>query len=239
MQLSFIFISNKNGNAGLFVSPPRISAGFNSLSPQGYEALRIEVEKLTNQRIHIFGASGSGTTTIAKNISEKFGYEHFDTDNYYWYPTEMPFTEARPVDERLQLMKTDLENHDKWILSGSLDGWGDPLIPLFELVIFVYVPQSVRIERLRERELKRYGKEALSGGSRYESAKEFIEWAAGYDSGLLPGRSLLRHEKWIAGLECEVIKIINISLSESINLVINSIIDWENPHVKTKPFQRT
>ena len=167
---------------------------------------------MTKQRIHIFGASGSGTTTIAKNICERFDYQHFDTDNYYWYPTEVPFTEARPINERLQLLNADLKNHGKWILSGSLDGWGDPLIPLFELVIFVYVPQDIRIERLKEREFKRYGKEVFPGGNKYEATKEFIEWAAGYDSGLLSGRNLPSHEKWIANLECDFMKIITIMM---------------------------
>ena len=107
------------------------------------------------QKIHIFGASGSGTTTIAKVVSDKLGYKHFDTDSYYWYATDIPFTEVRPVEERLQLMNADLLNQDKWILSGSLDGWGNPLVPLFELVVFVYVPQDVRVERLRIREKER------------------------------------------------------------------------------------
>jgi len=174
-------------------------------------------------RIHIFGASGSGTTTIGKAVSERLGYKHFDTDNYYWYPTKMPFTESRPIEERLQLMNADLANQEKWVLSGSLDGWGNPLIPLFELVVFVYVPQDIRIERLKKRELERYGKDVLPGGARHESTKEFIEWAAGYDSGQLTGRSLPRHEKWLAGLECEVIRIINHSLEDSINRVINAL----------------
>jgi len=34
--------------------------------------------------IHIFGASGSGTTTLAKKISEELGHRMMDTDDYYW-----------------------------------------------------------------------------------------------------------------------------------------------------------
>lgn len=33
-------------------------------------------------RIHILGASGSGTTTLGKALSDKLRYKHFDTDNY-------------------------------------------------------------------------------------------------------------------------------------------------------------
>jgi len=175
------------------------------------------------KKIHIFGASGSGTTTIAKIISEKLGYKHFDTDNYYWYPTDIPFTKDRPIEERLQLMNADLASEDKWVLSGSLDGWGDPLVPLFELVVFVYVPQDIRIERLKKREIERYGNDVSPGGNRYESTKEFIKWAAGYDSGLLTGRNLPRHEKWLERLDCEVVKVVNHSLDASVEVVMDAI----------------
>jgi adenylate kinase family enzyme len=175
------------------------------------------------KRIHIFGASGSGTTTIAEAVSEKLGYEHFDTDRYYWFPTEVPFTEARHVEERLRLMTADLAGRDKWVLSGSLDGWGNPLIPLFELVVFVYVPRNERLERIKKRERKRYGGAVLPGGARFEATKEFIEWAGEYESGSRTGRNLPRHEKWIAGLPCPVVRITNQFFDESVDTVIAAV----------------
>ena len=174
-------------------------------------------------RIHIFGASGSGTTSIANAVCEKLGYKHFDTDNYYWLKTKIPFTEVRHTEERLEMMSKDLSNNGKWVLSGSLDGWGNPLVPLFQLVVFVYVSTDIRIERIKKREQNRYGKDVLPGGSRYQSTKEFIDWAAGYDSGLLTGRSLPRHNKWLASLECKVIRIVNDTFEDSVNTVLEAI----------------
>jgi len=46
-------------------------------------------------------------------------------------------------------MQADLSSVGNWVLSGSLNGWGDPLISFFELVVFVYVPQEERIKRLK------------------------------------------------------------------------------------------
>jgi Adenylate kinase and related kinases len=80
------------------------------------------------QKIHIFGASGSGTTTIAKNVCSKLDYTHFDSDNYFWENTIEPFTVERNRNECLQLMEDDLLNRDKWILSGSLSGWGNKTV---------------------------------------------------------------------------------------------------------------
>lgn len=54
------------------------------------------------KHIHILGASGSGTTTLAKVLSDELGYAHFDSDDYFWIPTEPPFTTKRPLDERVE-----------------------------------------------------------------------------------------------------------------------------------------
>lgn len=175
------------------------------------------------QHIHIFGASGSGTTTIAKAVCNQLGCKHFDSDDYYWLQSREPFTVKRPQDECLEMMRKDLGNDEQWILSGSIANWGNSLIPFFDLVVFAYVPQDVRIERLRKREYERYGDSMLSGGRRYEATEEFLKWAQSYDSGTMGGRSLQKHELWLDEVKCPILKIINNDLENSVNLVINTI----------------
>ena len=175
------------------------------------------------KRIHIFGASGSGTSSIAKAVCERIGYTHFDTDNYYWVPTDEPFTVAKPETERVAMMNRDLGECEKWVNSGSLIRWGNELIPLFDLVVFVYVPSDVRVERLKNREYERYGDAVLPGGRRYESTLEFIDWAASYDAGNMTGRNLANHEKWLENITCDVLKIENIIFKDSVNAVIDAI----------------
>ncbi len=102
--------------------------------------------------IHIFGASGSGTTTLGKKICEELGYTQMDTDDYFWMPTEPKFTHKRPIKERVELMKNDIDKSDNVVISGSLTDWGNELIPYFTLAIRIEMKQSVRIERLKKRE---------------------------------------------------------------------------------------
>lgn len=175
------------------------------------------------KHIHILGASGSGTTTIGKIVAERFGYAHFDSDNFYWQPTDNPFTVRRELNECLTLLRDNINQHNKWILSGSVMDWGNELIPQFDLVVFVYLPTDVRIERLKKREYERYGDEMLPGRNKYEKVKEFIEWAASYDTGTDYGRNLIRHEEWLKRVECTLIRIGNDNLDDSINNVINAI----------------
>jgi adenylate kinase family enzyme len=159
-------------------------------------------------RIHVLGASGSGTTTLGRVLAGALAVPHHDTDDYFWLPTDPPFAEARPAGERLALMGALFVPRPAWVLSGSLVGWGDELIPFFDLVVFLRTATRDRIERLRRREATRYGVEATApGGPNHERTAAFLEWAAGYDDGDLAGRSLRRHEAWLAALPCPVLRL--------------------------------
>jgi len=156
-------------------------------------------------RLHILGASGSGTTTLGRALAERLPCLHFDTDDYFWVPTDPPFTHQRERTERQQLLMDDLTTHDAWVVSGSLCGWGDVAIPLFELVVFLWIPQDRRMARLRQREHERFGERILPGGDMYKKSQQFLVWAASYDEGGLDIRSRRLHEKWLGTLLCPIL----------------------------------
>jgi hypothetical protein len=99
----------------------------------------------------------------------------------------------------------DLIAQDAWVLSGSLCGWGDVAIPLFELVVFLSIPSEVRMARLQRREHARFGERILPGGDMYESSQAFLAWAASYDEGGLDMRSRQRHDQWFRTLPCPML----------------------------------
>src|SRR5262249_28194663 len=129
-------------------------------------------------RIHILGASGSGTTTLGQALAARLQCPHFDTDDYFWVPTDPPYTQRRERTERAQFLMDYMIAHDAWVVSGSLCGWGDVAIPLFELVVFLWIPQEVRMARLHRREYARFGERILPGGDMYEVSQAFLAWAA-------------------------------------------------------------
>ena len=155
--------------------------------------------------IHIFGASGSGTSTLGRALAEKTGFRFMDTDDYYWLPAEPMYTLKRPIPERLALMVRDLDECSDAVLSGSLAGWGDPLIPRFTLAVRLVTPTPVRMERLKQREYARYGRRILPGGDLFEQSQAFLAWAAQYDDGLPPLRSRALHDLWQQKLSCPLL----------------------------------
>lgn len=152
--------------------------------------------------IHIYGASGSGTSTLGRALAQRLGYRWMDTDDYYWLPTEPPFTTKRPAQERLTLMRADCERLGDVVITGSLVDWGDPLMPLFTLAIRLETPTDVRLSRIRKRERERFGARLDPGGDMHEGHKAFLAWSAGYDTGGLNMRSRVKHDQWEKGLTC-------------------------------------
>lgn len=155
-------------------------------------------------KIHIIGASGSGTSTLGKALAEVLPHKSLDTDDYYWISK---FTEQRPVPERIEMLKKDLSHSEQWILSGATVGWGNCFATYFDLVIFLWIPPEVRLERLQKREIERYGEEVLPGGENYQQSQTFLKWAALYDHAGLEVRSKALHEQWMDELSCPILRI--------------------------------
>lgn len=155
--------------------------------------------------IHIFGASGSGTTTLGKKICEELGYKLIDTDDYFWMPTDPKFTIKRPRKERIELITRDINIFENVVISGSLVDWGDVLIPYFTLAIRIEIEQGIRIARLVQREKERYGPRIAPDGDMYQQHLAFIEWAKSYDTGGMNMRSKAKHDEWQKLLSCELL----------------------------------
>ncbi len=157
------------------------------------------------QVIHIYGASGAGTSTIGKYISDKLGYFFMDTDDYFWELTDPPYTVKRNISDRITCMRNDLAKYDKAVISGSLVDWGDGLIPLFTLAVRVETETAVRIGRLEKRERDRFGNRIDAGEDMFERHKKFMAWATSYDDGGLDMRSRSEHDKWQTQLQCPLL----------------------------------
>ena len=149
------------------------------------------------RKVYLTGASCSGVTTLGRGLAKALDLIHVDCDDFYWLPTDPPFTDKRDAAERIQMIGGALGN-DGWVLSGSFDGWGDSLITDVDLIVMVITPTPVRMARLRNRERQRYGDRLLPGHDMHGNHKAFAEWASRYDDPNFTGRNLHRHLAWLA-----------------------------------------
>lgn len=176
-----------------------------------------------NMKIHIFGASGAGSTTQGEDLSAVLHIPYFDTDRYFWEASDPPFTVRRDAAERNELLLADLVGHDDWIIGGSLVSWGENWHSMFDLAVFLYIPHAIRMERLRQRELARYGDVIFTDPERNKQYNGFIEWAASYDTGTMR-RSLAVHRQWMEQLTCPVLVIEgDLSVDERRKLILEKV----------------
>lgn len=155
--------------------------------------------------IHIYGPSGSGTTTLGKYICSQCHYFLMDADDYFWKATNPPYTMKQDRIKRIQLMKDDIEKHENVVISGSIADWGDALIPDITLAIRLETTTAIRLKRLKQREKQEFGSRIDVGGDMYENHMNFLEWAKAYDEGGLEMRSKAKHDAWEKMLSCPII----------------------------------
>lgn len=145
--------------------------------------------------VHITGASGSGTSTVGKALAAELGGTFLEADDIFWRPSDPPFQAKRSAEERRALLLAAFSRSPVAVLSGSVSAWGVEIEDAFDFVVFLYVDTALRLERLREREFRLFGK----------ANPAFLEWAAQYDEGPPEGRSLARQRAWLSARRCPVL----------------------------------
>jgi len=158
-------------------------------------------------RIHILGASGSGTSTLGSALARRLGVIHTDADSLYWMPTNPPFTTPRAPEDRQTLLLRTLPITGSWVFSGAATKWAAPLEPYYDLVVFLRLDPAVRMDRLRRREAARYGARILPGGDMAMINAEFIAWAEAYDTAGSLRRGLVTHEAWLIDQPAPVLRL--------------------------------
>ncbi|MGI6336663.1 MAG: AAA family ATPase [Eubacteriales bacterium] len=149
--------------------------------------------------IIIFGANGSGKTTIGRELARILGFKHIDHEDYAFHKSDIPYTNPRTEDECIELMLTDIEKYGSFVLSAVTGDFGDEIVPLYDLAVYLNAPHGLRMERIKQREIDRFGDRVLEGGDMFERQQEFHSFVT--------ARNLARIEKWAETLNCPVIQI--------------------------------
>lgn len=175
---------------------------------------------MRRSRVHVLGASGSGTTTLARALADHWSAPHADADDYFWLPTVPPFREKRPERARAALMREVFAPGGAWVLSGSMLGWGEDIVRECDAVVFLTLDPVERLRRLEAREVRR-----RAGADFDEPAwQKFLEWARGYDDPEFGGRSRSVHEAWLRRLSQPVLRLDGALSKEAL---LAEVLSWE------------
>ena len=139
-------------------------------------------------RVIISGGPGSGCTSTAKILGKKLGVLVFDSDTFFFKPTNPPYQEQHSPEERRQLLSAALDQSEDWIISGSIAAW-DLDLPIIDFGVFMDTPKDERLRRLELRERERFGSRVDAGGDMHIENRDFMEWASAYEDRLGRGRN--------------------------------------------------
>jgi adenylate kinase family enzyme len=174
---------------------------------------------MRRSRIHVMGASGSGTTTLARALANHWSVPHADADDYFWVPTDPPYVEKRPEGDRVALMRELFVPREAWVLSGSMVGWGEAVVDECDAIVFLTLEPDERLRRIEAREVHR----RAGRGFDAEAWEAFLAWARGYDDPAFEGRSRAVHEAWLAERPQPVLRLDSAAGPDDL---VSAVLDW-------------
>lgn len=181
---------------------------------------------MTKRIINVFGSSGSGSTTLARNIAREYKYYHIDVDDCLWEDTDPPFSERRDDEEAKAILLKEITKAENIVISGSLVGFGDDIKKMISLFVFINLDINVRIARINKREEKRFKNRVLPGGDLYQKHLDFLEWVSNYETNPEYIRSRKQHLLWLEDVNVPVLKVTE-------ELTRNELLLLIKPFIKT------
>lgn len=165
--------------------------------------------------IAIFGPNGAGKSSIAHALAKKLACAELDVEDLYFpeqrasrqkalegesdpmvYSGVLPFSRPRTKEEVQSGIRRALAENPRFILSGVTMSWPEEILARIGIAFWVQAPLGLRLQRIGEREEKRFGARVLPGGDMYEQQKAFREMVAGRDAKAI--------EQMAARLHCPV-----------------------------------
>jgi len=128
------------------------------------------------KRILVYGVTGSGKTTMARQLSEVTGLPWHAVDDLTWEPgwVEVPFEEQK---RRIQ----DIVDQEEWILDGAYAKWIEIPLARVQLVVALDYSRGFSFRRLLGRSVMR----ALDGAPICNGNRETFRAMFSRDSILL------------------------------------------------------
>ena len=168
--------------------------------------------------IQICGLNGSGKSTLGRALAEKIGFYFIDDENLYFSrsnPNE-PYTNPKPRHEVEQLLMNEVKNHPDFVFAAVKGDYDKDIISMYDYVIMIEVPKSVRSKRVRNRSFKKFGSRMLLGGDLYNQEEAFFQMVESRQSSYV--------ENWLQTVKCPIIRVDGTKpIDENVEYIINSI----------------
>jgi adenylate kinase family enzyme len=169
--------------------------------------------------ICVCGLNGSGKTTLAEALAKELNFKHMDVENYYFTFVDNPYSSSKTREEVEQLVLEDIKQNPCFVFSAVNGNMTEEINGYYSIVIYLEVPLEIRMRRIRQRAIDKFGNRVLIGGDMYEQEEKFFAYAE--------KRTPDKIENWLKTIPCKVIRLDGTKpILESIE-AIKSLLLWE------------
>lgn len=150
--------------------------------------------------IIICGLNGAGKSTLGMALADRLNYRFIDNEDLYFPKTDPDYMYAaeRTREEVEELLLSEIRAHENFVFT-SVKGNYEKALPFFNLAVLVSVPREIRLRRVKERSIKKFGERVLPGGDLYERERSFFE--------LVSSRTENTVEEWLRTFGGRVIRV--------------------------------
>lgn len=128
--------------------------------------------------IIVCGLNGSGKSTLGKALAERLGFCFLDIEDFYFPKTDSDYLYASPRTRKEveMLLLRELKTQEDFVLSSVKGGYGEAVDSFFRNAVLLDVPKEMRLQRVRNRSLEKFGSRMLPGGDLYEQEERFFDF---------------------------------------------------------------
>lgn len=149
--------------------------------------------------ICVCGLNGSGKTTFAEALAKELNVKHMDIEQYYFTSADNPYASSRTREEVERLLLEDMNQNPDFVFSAVNGNMNSEINEKYSLVVYLDAPLDIRMKRIKQRAVEKFGDRVLFGGDMYEQEEKFFAFAQ--------KRTPDKIEDWLNTVSCKVIRL--------------------------------
>ena len=124
--------------------------------------------------ICVCGLNGSGKTTLAGKFAKELDFKHLDIEQYYFTSKDNPYSSSRTREEVERLLWQDIKQNPCFVFSAVNGNMTPEINESYSFIFYLDVPHDIRMKRIRQRSVDKFGDRVLLGGDMYEQEEKFF-----------------------------------------------------------------
>lgn len=151
--------------------------------------------------IQICGLNGCGKSTLGKALAAEIDFHYIDSERLY-FDTEnstTAYAAPRSHEEVAHLLMQEICANPNFVFASVKGNYGSEILSKYNYVIVLETPKKIRLQRIRDRSLRKFGSRILPGGDLHEAEEAFFRMAASRGEDYI--------ENFLQSVSCPVLRI--------------------------------